>query len=99
MAEARSHGGKMNGQVLGRERAPVGSSFRNFRSEIPAFWQNQTEVGHPNSDGLAEAGTAKLLTEVGALKGNNAAHFVQPRAHALANAVAQRFGAAGGPGG
>ena len=41
--------------------------------------------------GLAEAGAAIFQAEVGAIEGDDAAHFVQAGAHALADAVAEVY--------
>jgi hypothetical protein len=39
---------------------------------------------------LSEAGAAEFLAKVGAVESHDAAHFMQSRAHALADAVASR---------
>src|SRR5579872_3560551 len=45
---------------------------------------------------LPEAGAAEFLAEICAVEANDAAHLVQARSHALADAVAQSFSSVGG---
>src|SRR5437763_6326260 len=44
---------------------------------------------------LAEVGAAELLPEIAAVECDDATHFMQPRTHALPNAIAQGLCAAG----
>src|SRR6478735_6338946 len=59
-------------------RSPMRSPNVSFRSKSVA-------------KNLAEAGTPQASAVVCAVHLDDAAHFVQPRKHALADAVAQRF--------
>jgi len=46
---------------------------------------------------LAEAGAAKLLAEIGAVEGDDAAHFVETGTHAFSDAITQGLSTRGGP--